>query len=311
MPEPSQSLTPDQLAGLDQSHDEGQRALDELVEEHRVEVARHGELVATARLTLEMMDQSHDVAAGFAAHAVTRLVQDTDGPARRGRDGLASEPTEALDLAALSALEAAATPAPWHLVRDGQDLRLESVVEGDEIATWTYLEGDWAECDTRDPDLIVAARNALPGLLAEVKRLTAELARLGMLHAQAAGERDVLTAELTDAQRCGAAWMEEATRQATERDREYRRAEARATALVQVTGERDDALQVVADPAVDDLPCGTTTDSPLIGHAPLACELTAGHAGWHRTSDGSTFTERAAAGVGEPRTPATPTEGNL
>jgi cytidylate kinase len=68
-------LTPAQLADLDQDHAGAQEALDDLIEAHRVEVARHGEVLATAYLELHLAEQSHDVAAGFAAHAVTRLVR--------------------------------------------------------------------------------------------------------------------------------------------------------------------------------------------------------------------------------------------
>jgi hypothetical protein len=49
-----------------------------------------------------------------------------------------------------------ATPGPWHLAHEGQDLRLESSVQGAAVAEWTYVvrpwvPADWDDCDTRDP----------------------------------------------------------------------------------------------------------------------------------------------------------------
>jgi hypothetical protein len=123
------------------------------------------------------------------------------------------------------------------------------------------------------PYLVPVEVDDLPALIAEVQQRRTEVLRVGLEYAQAAGELTVVTRE---------------------RD-------ALAVELAKVTTDLDDALQVVADLGGAGM-CGTTIDSPLIGHAPPTCELTAGHAGWHRTSDGRTFTERGVAGVGEPRT---------
>jgi hypothetical protein len=73
MPEPT--LTPGQLADLDQAHDEAQEDLDDLIEAHRATLPHYGVVLATAGLALELADQDHDFAAGIAAHALTRLVQ--------------------------------------------------------------------------------------------------------------------------------------------------------------------------------------------------------------------------------------------
>ncbi len=74
MPEPL-DLTPSQLADFDQSHAAAQADLDNLIESHHTEVARHGELLAAGRLMLRLAEQPCDVAAGFAALAAARLVR--------------------------------------------------------------------------------------------------------------------------------------------------------------------------------------------------------------------------------------------
>jgi hypothetical protein len=85
------------------------------------------------------------------------------------------------DLDALTALEAAATPGPWEADKV-DDIRAPG---GRLIASvdWDGWDRNQSRQSTPDAALICAARNALPGLLAEVRRLTAEVVRV-------TGERD-------------------------------------------------------------------------------------------------------------------------
>lgn len=68
-------LTPAQMAKLDQGHAAAAENLDELIEAHRHEVRKKGVVLATAGLTLHLMEQPDGIAAGFAAHAITRLAE--------------------------------------------------------------------------------------------------------------------------------------------------------------------------------------------------------------------------------------------
>lgn len=70
-------LTPAQMAELDQGHAAANEALDELIEDHRKQVREKGVVLATAGLTLHLMEQPDGVAAAFAAHAITRLAQES------------------------------------------------------------------------------------------------------------------------------------------------------------------------------------------------------------------------------------------
>ena len=74
-----------------------------------------------------------------------------------------------IDIDALEALERAATPGPWtatNRVRDDGVWMVER--DGDDLIA--DIDGDNHECDAANAALIAAARNALPELIAEVRR---------------------------------------------------------------------------------------------------------------------------------------------
>jgi len=102
------------------------------------------------------------------------------------------------DLAALRALETAATPGPWdawHVLEDG---RAEMYVPNGTMSTETIFEfKDFIDCEecarpnAEDIALIAAMRNALPALLAYVER-TAER---DAARAEVAALRDGITSD--------------------------------------------------------------------------------------------------------------------
>lgn len=83
-------------------------------------------------------------------------------------------------------LERAATPGPWHC--------------GELRGAWELINSEHMMvgevCKQEDMELIVAMRNALPALLDEKNRLTADLAIAQREAAQAQKERDAAVAEL-------------------------------------------------------------------------------------------------------------------
>lgn len=85
-----------------------------------------------------------------------------------------TSPVEELREAAkqLRELAGKATPGPWRLIRDGQDLVMQSPIEGDDVAAWTYgvrrgHDEDWAECDTRDAEYIASMHPGVALALAD------------------------------------------------------------------------------------------------------------------------------------------------
>lgn len=95
-----------------------------------------------------------------------------------------SDPMTPAELAELRRLHEAATIAPWERCRLGPKGEIPGIIHSDIDEDWSNVayfddgSGD-AMTDNHDADaaFIVAARNALPRLLAEIERLRAELAK--------------------------------------------------------------------------------------------------------------------------------------
>ncbi len=83
------------------------------------------------------------------------------------------------ELARLRALCEAATPGPWEVAGNLQTKVFDEVVAPHRTGNPEWCEGV-ADCDTgeEDAEFIATARTAVPALIAEVERLTAELDRL-------------------------------------------------------------------------------------------------------------------------------------
>lgn len=81
----------------------------------------------------------------------------------------------------LERLEKAATPGPWVSSIEGRDHVAGSdaiftredqrQVDSDVYVSIRVASGDWHPASVADQDFIAAARNALPKLIAEVRRL--------------------------------------------------------------------------------------------------------------------------------------------
>jgi len=84
--------------------------------------------------------------------------------------------TPPLDLDAIQARANAATPGPWYFQPEYGPEFIAAEVRGYEhgIGNLEFGAGSQARADR---EFVIAAREAVPALLAEVRRLTAELAR--------------------------------------------------------------------------------------------------------------------------------------
>jgi hypothetical protein len=70
------SLTPRDIAELDQAHQAAARGLDQTIAEQRVQLLHRDPVVAAAVLHLRLLDEcTVEMLASFAALAVTRLAQ--------------------------------------------------------------------------------------------------------------------------------------------------------------------------------------------------------------------------------------------
>jgi hypothetical protein len=82
----------------------------------------------------------------------------------------------------LERLEKAATPGPWVSSVEGRDHLAGSdaiftagdprQVDPDVYVSIRVADGDWHPASVADQDFIAAARNAIPRLIAEVRRLS-------------------------------------------------------------------------------------------------------------------------------------------
>ncbi len=100
-----------------------------------------------------------------------------------------TQPDQPLDLAAIQARADAATPGPWVIEWDADDV--SDAPFPISIGPFCYLEHQ-GERDAVDAKFIESARTDVPALLAEVQRLGAELA-------EARGHAELFGRKLTDA----------------------------------------------------------------------------------------------------------------
>jgi hypothetical protein len=109
-----------------------------------------------------------------------------------------------LDLDNLRKLEAAATPRPWSAEHDGPPESMSCAwiagpFDGYMGGAQTIVEWNTTgEQSHADASLIVAARNALPALLADHARLMAEVARLQEVNVTLLGDEVKLSRLLVD-----------------------------------------------------------------------------------------------------------------
>lgn len=88
--------------------------------------------------------------------------------------------TDPLDLDALAAMEAAATPGPWQVERGGDDQDLPGFREGLYVSSRAAVEQDDPPLtgplhNPHDAWFLVEARNALPALIDRVRELEARI----------------------------------------------------------------------------------------------------------------------------------------